>query len=115
MEKPLLIQVIQRFLIYYPIAMIVLSVSVSSLWGMRLVQRWIPIIAKLGLVFFLIKTYILNYPVGCDLFIFWKAGVAVLEGGNPYADPAMVSPPTALPPSLLLWQAFHLTQANLSG
>ena len=94
MEKPLLIQ---QYLIFYPIAMIVLSVSVASLLGMRLVQRWIPIIATLGLVSFLINTYILNYPVGGDLFVFWKAGVAVLKGANPYADPAMVSPPTALP------------------
>jgi hypothetical protein len=94
MEKPLLIQ---QYLIYYPIAMIVLSVSVGSLLGMRLVQRWIPIIATLGLVFFLINTYILNYPGGSDFFIFRDAGVAVLEGANPYADAAMVSPPTALP------------------
>ena len=98
MGKPLLIQLIPHYLmIYYPIAMIVLSVSVASLLGMRLVQRWIPIIATLGIVFFLIGTYILNYPVGGDLFVFWKAGVAVLEGANPYADPAMVNPPTALP------------------
>jgi len=94
MEKPLLIQ---QYLISYPIAMIVLSVSVASLLGMRLVQRWIPIIATLGLVFFLINTYILNYPGGSDFSIFRNAGVAVLEGANPYADVGMVSPPTALP------------------
>ena len=94
MEKPLLIQ---QYLISYPIAMIVLSVSVASLLDMRLVQRWIPIIATLGLVFFLINTYILNYPGGSDFFIFRDAGAAVLKGANPYADVAMVSPPTALP------------------
>lgn len=94
MEKPLLIQ---QYLISYPIAMIVLSVSVASLLRMRLVQRWIPIIATLGLVFFLINTYILNYPGGSDFSIFRDAGVAVLKGANPYADVAMVSPPTALP------------------
>ncbi len=45
MEKPLLIQ---QYFISYPIAIIVLSVSVASLLGMRLVQRWIPIIATLA-------------------------------------------------------------------
>lgn len=94
MEKPLLIH---QYLISYPIAMIVLSVSVASLLRMRLVQRWIPIIATLGLVFFLINTYILNYPGGSDFSIFRDAGVAVLKGANPYADVGMVSPPTALP------------------
>jgi|ERR687886_616803 hypothetical protein len=94
MEKPLLIQ---QYLISYPIAMIVLSVSVASLLGSRLVKRWISIIATLGLVFFLINTYILHYPGGTDFFTFRDAGVAVLEGANPYADVAMVSPPTALP------------------
>ena len=77
--------------------MIVVSVSVASLLGIRVVQRWIPIIATLGIVFFLINTYILNYPGGSDFLIFRNAGVAVLEGANPYADVAMVSPPTALP------------------
>src|SRR5919202_5483058 len=94
MEKPLLIQ---QYLISYPIAMIVLSVSVASLLGSRLVKRWISIIATLGLVFFLINTYILHYPGGTDFFTFRDVGVAVLEGANPYADVAMVSPPTALP------------------
>ncbi len=94
MEKPLLIQ---QYLIYYPIATIVLSVSVASLLRNGRVQRWIPIIATLGIVFFLINTYILNYPSGSDFLIFRNAGVAVLEGANPYADVAMVSPPTALP------------------
>lgn len=94
MEKPLLIQ---QYLIYYPIATIVLSVSVASLLRNGRVQRWIPIIATLGIVFFLINTYILNYPGGSDFLIFRNAGVAVLEGANPYADVAMVSPPTALP------------------
>lgn len=94
MEKPLLIQ---QYLIYYPIATIVLSVSVASCLRRGLVQRWIPIIATLGIVFFLINIYILNYPGGSDFLIFRNAGVAVLEGANPYADVAMVSPPTALP------------------
>jgi hypothetical protein len=119
MEKPLLIQ---QYLISYPIAMIVMSVSVASLFGIRLVQRWIPIIATLGIVFFLINTYILNYPGGSDFLIFRNAGVAVLEGANPYADVSMVSPPTALPlfalmaslpvnTALLVWTTLNIGAA----
>jgi hypothetical protein len=53
-------------------------------------------VAAVGGLGFLVSTF-LDLPRGADLDIFWSAGGAVWRGENPYADPRVLNPPTALP------------------
>jgi Glycosyltransferase family 87 len=88
---------ITQYYVYHPLAIVVLAIGVFVVT--RAARSWSYLsllVAVIGILLFVMKTVAIP-PGSSDYAIFLRAGFEVISGRNPYADQAMVSPPTALP------------------
>jgi hypothetical protein len=100
----------RAYILYYPAMILALIYCLNNLQIRRLSSRVALALAFAFVCYFLLYSLLINYPGGSDFEIFRNAGLRLREGGNPYEDVAMVSPPTSLP----LFAVFSLADFDTS-
>jgi hypothetical protein len=86
----------EPYFVYYPIAILMASYAVWTVFRRTDWRRLDWCVAGLGIAFFVAKT-LWAPPNGSDLSIFHAAGAAALHGANPYEIQGMMNPPVAVP------------------
>src|SRR5688572_10099274 len=79
----------------YSAQFLAMGVALLLVLGVRVPRAFTWGTALYGLVVFVAWAATMDER-GNDLFIFWEAGMALLEGNSPYRNPLFLNPPNSL-------------------